>query len=373
MTSLKGAPDPRRREPLWDRVDRNRIKLAFYVAVFVVVSVAVLDALLVAFGCCLTIYAFRMRMVGVSALGEGAPTSGEALASLPIGASILFAAAALGWAIFAIMRSEHWLLRRLRAELVPKGELIDTKMALKDMAIAAGLPVSPALYRVPGSNVNAFVFAARRRRAVLGVTDGFLTKLTVRQQRAVFANLVARLASGDVISATGVAALMDPLYWWRDSRMADDPLTFSNDPEALAVERDARSMLVFVVFGIAMAVVGELIAAAHRRGQLKTAEKADAEGMLLLKDPSAMLDALERCVELDNVVPQGSEALADLFYCWPGDSTNDEDDPEWERVARLREVVGVEGYVPDVRYDVDAVLAPPAPRLIAEKDDDTNV
>ena len=363
MTSLKGAPDPRRREPLWDRVDRNRIKLAFYVAVFVVVSVAVLDAMLVAFSCCLAVYSVRM----------GDTESAGALYGLFVSSSVLFAGAALGWALFAIMRSERWLLRRLKAELVPKGELIDTKMALKDMAIAAGLPVAPALYRVRSNNANAFVFAARRRRAVLGVTDGFLKKLTVRQQRAVFANLVARLASGDVISATGVAALMDPLYWWRDSRLPDDPLTFSNDPEALSVERDARSVLVFMVFGIAMVVVGEMIAAAHRRGQLKTAEKADAEGMLLLKDPSAMLDALERCVELDNLVPQGSEALADLFYCWPGDSTNDEDDPEWERVARLREIVGVEGYVPDVSYDVDAVLAPPAPRLIAEKDDDVNV
>jgi len=66
--------------------------------------------------------------------------------------------------------------------------------------------------------------------------------------------------------------------------------------------------------------------------------------MLLLKDPSAMLSALQRCVALDNVVPSAGAAYAQLFYCWTGDSTNDEEDPEWRRVARLREVLGVEGW-----------------------------
>ena len=101
-----------------------------------------------------------------------------------------------------------------------------------------------------------------------------------------------------------------------------------------------------LLFGFALAIVGELFAFWQRRGQLRTAEKADAEGMLLLKDPSAMLSALERCVRYDNVVPQSGETFGDLFYCWTGDSTNDDDDPEWERVARLREVLGVEGHVP---------------------------
>ena len=66
--------------------------------------------------------------------------------------------------------------------------------------------------------------------------------------------------------------------------------------------------------------------------------------MLLLKDPVAMLSALQRCIELNNVVPAAGEAFAELFYCWTGISSDDEDDPEWIRVARLREVLGVMGY-----------------------------
>ena len=98
-----------------------------------------------------------------------------------------------------------------------------------------------------------------------------------------------------------------------------------------------------LLFGFALAIVGELFAFWQRRGQLRAAEKADAEGMLLLKEPAVMLSALEKCVRYDNVVPRAGDTFSDLFYCWTGDSADDEDDPEWERVARLREVLGVEG------------------------------
>ena len=56
-----------------------------------------------------------------------------------------------GRALFTLSRSKKWLLVRVKATLVPKGELIDAKMALKDMAIAAGLPISPALHLIENS------------------------------------------------------------------------------------------------------------------------------------------------------------------------------------------------------------------------------
>jgi len=326
--SPKGYPDARRREPLWDRVDANRLRLAAYVALFVVSAVVVFDVMFILLG-------------GVFVLLIGGTAEG-ALQLLGV-LSALFALAALAWALFTLSRSEKWLLRRLGATLVPKGELLDTKMALKDMAIASGAVVAPALYLIDNSTVNAFLFAARRRRAVVGVTRGLVDKLSVDEQRAVFANLIARLASGDTIVSTGVAALMWPLQAWRDRTLEVQNEEMDREFTGLAPRETAGGSL--ILFGFAMAIVGELFAFWQRRGQLRTAEKADAEGMLLLKEPDAMLSALERCVRYDNVVPQAGETFADLFYCWTGDSTNDDDDPEWERVARLREVLGVEGHV----------------------------
>jgi len=368
---IAGRPDPRRREPLWDRVDRNKVRLAAYVALFVGAAVVSLDLLFVSL-----IGAVIGMMWWVSLQNAMNPAGNTRLLAvapeLLLGASIVFGVLALGWAIFMIMRSEKWLLRRFGAAFVPKGELLDTKMALKDMAIAAGGDVAPVLYLLDTPNVNAFVFAARRRRAVIGVTKGFVTRLTLAEQRAAFANLVSRLVSGDTIVDTGVTALMWPLHAWqeRDFERQDARMWHSfgapkrSDEAAEDAEPTAVAILMFV-FGVALAILSAVLGAGHRIRQLHSAEKADAEGMLLLKDPGSMLTALERCVRLNNSVPGAGAAFGGLFYCWTGDSTDDESDPEWRRVARLREVLGVEGAVfeePAVDDGADLV-APVAPRV----------
>lgn len=361
------SADPRlsHLEPLWDRVDANRIRLSAFVVAFVTVSVAAVDVFIV------VPLAFFLVM---QVYGEASTAQlWAAFWGIVISVSIAYGAVASGWAVFTLLRSEKWLLKRLGATLIPRGEHLETKMALKDMAIAAGLPVAPALYLIDVSSTNAFIFAARRRRAVVGVTAGFISKLSVDERRAAFANLIARLKSGDTITATGVTALMWPVQAWRSYRqqsMNDGiDLEMSRSTGTAAAESgndDAAGVAFYLFFGAGFAILSELIAALHRRSQLTTAEAADAEGMLLLKDPASMLSALSHCVELNNLVPSAGEAFSELFYCWTGVSTNDDDDPEWQRVARLREVLGVEGAVwsPESRLPVpEGLLAPCAPRV----------
>jgi Zn-dependent protease with chaperone function len=263
--------------------------------------------------------------------------------------------------VWALARDERWLLRRMEASISPKGADIPTKLVLKDMAIAAGMPIAPALHVLPTRNVNAFAYRAPGRRAVVGVTQGSLTRLTIDEQRAVFANLVARLATGDMMVSSAVASLLAPLNWWRAERLKTSDEENARLATGRAEKRDpnaqamgglglAGSLSVLVAFPVVLA--GELLAAFQRRSHLVASEKADAEGMLLLKDPVAMLSALEKAVRLNNNIVAADESLGDLFYCWTGDSTDDESDPEWHRVARMREVLGVDGWVPD---DPDAI------------------
>jgi len=343
MKPVSAAPRTGRMEPLWDRIDANRVRLTAFVVAFVVVSVMAFD-ILVAMPLTLM---FVLRVYSTLPISE----MKAAFWSIIIPVSIAYGTVASGWAIFTLMRSEKWLITRLGAVLIPKGSELETKMALKDMALAAGLGVAPALYLLDTRSTNAFIFAARRRRAVVGVTRGFLTKLSVDERRAVFANLIARLTSGDTITSTGVTALMWPIHAWRVSRRQEDNDALDEAMSSMgaasagmvATGGMSGGVLPLIIFGGGFAILSELVAAMHRRSQLSTAEKADAEGMLLLKDPRSMLDALSHCVELDNLVPSAGEAFSDLFYCWTGVSTNDEADPEWQRVARLREVLGVEG------------------------------
>lgn len=349
---------------MWDRVDRNRWRLAVYLIVFWAVSS-------VWSGVGVWLVGATVWLVGLSA-GITDGLSGYSMGvrtALGGGATV-----SLVYVWWSLVRSERAVLRRLGAVIVPKGVHYETKMMIKDMAIAAGMPVAPAMYSLDSTNVNAFVFHALGRRPVLGVTCGLVTRLTPAEQRAVFANLTARILTRDTMVASAVTALMTPLQAWRDHRMdameAEEAMLHAAYERAHdgggAQARSSQTMgieiLFLLPFGPPLVLLGEIIAATFRRSQLTAAEKADAEGMLLLKDPAAMLGALEKCVRFDNVVVTAGEAYGPLFYCWTGDSTNGDDDPEWRRVARLREVLGVEGQVFDTA-PLGRWITPPSPRL----------
>jgi Zn-dependent protease with chaperone function len=361
---------PDRIEPLWDRVDRNRIELAVFVACFLTAA-AVGSAVVLALVLAALVVFTRDPLLWEWILAH-ALTAFALVCAAGVGLAGAYVAAALS-------RSEKWLLRRFDAAIVPMGELMPTKFALKDMAIAAGFEVAPALWVIETRNVNAFVFGKGRRRPVVGITRGLAERLSVDEQRAVFANLMARLRAGDTIWATGVTAIMAPLWDVRDSgiRADEDPAAGPGRPVTIATERGPMTVapdtamvravpLIAWLFPVMVVfvVVSEIIAFGHRRSQLRHAEVADAEGMLLLKDPHAMLSALEKCVRFNNYVPTAGPGYTQLFYCWTGESsTDDEHDPENRRIARLREVLGVEGMAPPVVAPNEPVLPPPAPRL----------
>lgn len=82
-----------------------------------------------------------------------------------------------------------------------------------------------------------------------------------------------------------------------------------------------------------------------------------------------MLSALEKCVRFNNFVPGAGPGYTLLFYCYTGDDTDDETDPEMRRVARLREVLGAEGLAPPPVLRNEAYLEPPsAPRVMYAKE-----
>jgi heat shock protein HtpX len=363
----------KRIEPLWDRVDRNRVTLLLWEAFFLA-------------SCVLTAWFFTgLLVLGLWAMSFRSPELFEAMDSnlgllfLASGAIALLAGTT--WVGYALTRSERWLLQRLGAVLVPTGELLPTKYALKDMAIASGFEVAPAMYVMETGNVNAFIFARRDRRAVVGVTRGLVERMEVDEQRAVFANLMARLRNGDIAASTGITALMRPIWGARERDLtrgdADILVDRSNDGEYVlstrgyvadvAVGGAAATGLgvgLFMLLAGVFVLLTEIILYRRRRTDLRRAEKADAEGMLLLKDPASMLSALEKTVRFNNWVPNAGPAFGSLFYCWTGDDTDDEDDPEWRRVTRLREVLGVEGMAPPkIEPNTHVLLPPPAPRL----------
>ncbi|MDP2299636.1 MAG: M48 family metalloprotease [Actinomycetota bacterium] len=360
-------------EPLQRRIERNRLRFVAFMVLFttavalgfaVTATVAYLFVALLLFG-------EVDRFVHFS---DGAAAT--LLLIVPVAAFALGLFGSLGWALVQLSRSETVLIRRLDARMPKGGTLLATKGVLRDIAIAAGLPKTPPFYVIDTSKVNAFVVGRTPDRARIGVTRGMLEKIPVDEQRAVFANLMARVLSGDTLWATAVSAIMGPIWAVREHDLRQDHTRVDeivrSDAGAATGGRGDWRLAVLVFYG-ALVVVTELFAWYHCEAAWKAAEKADAEGMMLLKDPRSMLRAIERVLERDNFVPTAGDAYSQLFFCWAGFGFAPEDDPEMRRVARLRETLGAEGaaYVP--RPNVPGwPIAPPPPRLGHADDAETH-
>lgn len=371
------ARGPLKIEPLWVRLERNRLKLAVFMLLFLL-------AWAVAFVIVLWLPA-TFVLAAVAAGGQANADPGWLLSlSRWVGANLALSAVLVGLfgAACSALYAAVTLAQPLRKQLAALGvravykELPETRHALRDMAIASGFAEQqPELFVLESSSTNAFIIARAHQRAYVVITSHMAEHMSVDHQRAVFANLMARLRAGDVQWATAVSALMAPVWRWKDlsaDRSIDARLTafVAGDTEGptyatrKAPDRTAGDVVVAGSYAglplvgpilwltyAAAVVASELVAFGHRRSHLLTSQVADAEGMLLLKDPPTMLATLREAIEADNRVRIAQPLYAQLFYIWAGDDLTDEDDPEWERLDRLQEIVGTDG-IADAEQDM---------------------
>lgn len=372
-TTPPKLPRPLRPQALWARVDENRVKLALFVTLFVGGSALLLTASMVALPGWL--------------LGWGADAADyiawdEWFAAYPwavAGAFVLLVLVGTFLAAIQLANAEDWVRNRFAGRPAEAGSLPDVEGVIEDMSIAAGLPARPTLLVLEVDSVNACAIGTTRAAPIIGVTRGFLEGLSRDEQRAVIATLVARIAAGDILFATALAALMGPLRAIRGSGKAagagagcaaescTSPGCSATDANGCRgcgdvgdgcsdlgglddLGKGCGGAVVVVLF---LALVAALTYAAvlasawivtlwGRALHRTTYEKADAEGMLLLKDPSPMLSALERVSGSETGVGDGDPSYDGIFYASTS-GTKAITKIERRRFDRLREVLGSEG------------------------------
>lgn len=363
---MADSAQPRRIRPqaLWVRVDQNRLKLGVFVGLFVGGSAFLLT---------LAFVAVPGSLIGWAVwVTESADVSRYfiALARIFLGAlGMLLLVGGVASAVL-LANGEDWVRNRFGGSDMPSGQYLALERAVADMAIAAGLAEPPRIIVLEAASVNACVIGMGRARPALGVTQGFLSMLDEGEQRAVVAALTARIVSGDILMGTALAALMGPLKAIRTSRGTagtaalgcaeagcSDPgcadggsgclFDGLGDSDAAGGCLSALAIAVFAAVVVALTYAAVVSAAwivtIWGRALSRTGyEKADAEGMLLLKDPQPMLSALKKSISSSNEVADGDASYDGIFYV----STSGK--PAIERVERrrydrLREVLGVDG------------------------------
>jgi len=354
--------------PLWLRVDQNRTKLAVFVALFVCGSALLLDLALVAVpGSLLSLVFAEDPDVWFANLAV-------------VFASVFGVLLAFGAFVSAVQLSnaEHWVRSRFAGRDLAEGEAPELVSAVEDIALAAGFASPPRLMVLdtPGDSMNALAIGTTRKQPLIGVTSGFLAGLSIEEQRAVVATLTARIVAGDIMFGSALAALMGPLKAIRDSRALGGVLFGQGDDAGGDSGPDysgcrdpgctdgcgegcidglgdsegcggAIGMVVFIAVVIAITYAAVVTAAwivtLWGRALHRTAyEKADAEGMLLLKDPSPMLSAMAKVARSSNVVGDSDASYDGIFYAATNGSPRVEK-LEARRYDRLREVLGTEG------------------------------
>lgn len=352
-----------RMQPLWARVDANRTKLTVFVALFVLGSAALLALALVAVPGGLIGWALGWN----GALDPAAHYWRSYALVVAAAMGVLLLTGSLIAAV-QLSNAEDWVTNRFKGRTLQPGEAPGLEDVLSDIALAAGLAEPPRVLVLTESGDNAFAIGTARKRAVVGITEGMLEHFTVDELRAVVATLVARIVAGDIMFATALAALMGPIKAIRESRHgASDTASCalsgcasSPDPGCggggcvdLDSGDDAAGCLGGIAVVVFIAVVIALTYAAvvtaawivtlwGRALNRASYEKADAEGMLLLKDPAPMVSALRRAIRSSTLVADGDQSYDGIFYAQTSGTPKIER-AETQRFERLCEVLGVEG------------------------------
>lgn len=359
MRRERGSNPPLKIQPLWARVDANRTRLAVFVTMFVLGSAVLLElALVVLPGTMLSLLANDFEAY----FGTFAVVVAVSFAVLVTGGALL--------AAVQLANAEDWVRARFKGRDLGEGEGAALLDGAKDMAIAAGLAEAPRLIVIeaPGESVNALAVGTTRTRPLVGVTPGFLTTLSAEEQRAVLATLTARIIAGDVMVGTAIAALMGPIKAIRtmhsvaggaaagaaDGVMSDPGCTSGCGDGCVDIadfDTDGCGGAIGVVLFVALVaaityaavVTAAWIVTIWGRLLHRTAyEKADAEGMLLLKDPASMLSALATASRNSNEVMQGDPSYDGIFFAATSGTPRVEK-IERRRYDRLREVLGTDG------------------------------
>ena len=164
---------------------------------------------------------------------------------------------------------------------------------VEEMAIAAGVAV-PEVYILPEAGINAFAAGLTPNAAVIGVTQGTLTKLHRNELQGVIGHEFSHIVNGDMAINLKLMGLIHGLFL---IHLIGREFLFNRSHRSSS--KKDKNPLIFIaismfIIGIIGYVFGQLIKSAISR---QREFLADAAAVQFTRDPNGITDALWRIAQ----------------------------------------------------------------------------
>ncbi|MCU1353109.1 MAG: htpX [Acidimicrobiales bacterium] len=265
---------------MYDQVAQNKRRSAVLIAVFVLLTAAVISAML---------YLVNLGIIGV----------------------IIAVIIAGGSAFLSYWKSDAVALRMSRAVPADPTQYARLHNLVEGLVIAAGLP-KPRIYIVEDDAPNAFATGRNPQHAAIAVTTGLLDKMNRVELEGVLAHELSHIKNDDILVSTlavtmvGLLAIISDLFirmmWFNGGRRGRN-------------DRQGGSAFPFLaVLGFALLLLAPLLgkllqlAVSRRRESL-----ADVSAIEMTRYPPGLISALEKLRDDTTVVSSSSRATSHLW------------------------------------------------------------
>lgn len=251
--------------------------------------------------------AFAVGVIYILGQGFGPPAGGGQTGGLGLVGMALILAGIMNFASY--FWSDKIVLGISGAKPIEKKDNIELYRTVENLCIAAGLP-TPKIYIMEDSAPNAFATGRDPKHAAICFTSGILQKLNKQELEGVTAHELSHVGNRDTLLMSVVSVLVGTIALLSD--------WFMRSMWFRGRDREDRNNTVFLVIGIAAAILAPIVAtliqlAVSRRRELL----ADASGVLLTRYPQGLENALLKISKDTEPLEAANNGTAHLYIVNP--------------------------------------------------------
>lgn len=223
---------------------------------------------------------------------------------LPI--AVLFS---IGTSLGSYFYGDKIVLSMNGARPANRKEFFDFYTVTENLSMAANIPV-PKIYVVESSAMNAFATGRDPNHAVICATTGLLSRMNRTELEGVVAHELSHVKNYDIRLMTIVSILIGTLSILIN--MSYNARFFGNKDD------DNRSSGIFAIIGIVMIIFAPIIAQLIQLAISRRREYfADASAVMITRQPSGLISALQKLESDTTIFDQASTATASLYISNP--------------------------------------------------------